>query len=264
MMKKYCYMTRSKQKQCFLGGQGSHAFTLIELLVVIAIIAILAALLLPALAKAKEKAKQIQCISNLKQQGLAFALYVEDYDGFFPNISDPLNTSINWTKTLGDILPRQGAAATATANKVFVCPSARYVVNGAALTGGDLSRTYTATDTLNGLTNGRAVDENTPRKSTPIPRPTETLLVAEGKQEISSGGVARNFCQSHVQWKLSTGKGAEKDLSQTDSSLREYIEFRHSTGASMDVLFGDYSVRSVKHSTAKTTWTSNLWSNLYN
>lgn len=61
-----------------------RGFTLIELLVVIAIIAILAAILFPVFAQAREKARQITCTSNLKQQALAILQYTQDYDGQYP------------------------------------------------------------------------------------------------------------------------------------------------------------------------------------
>jgi prepilin-type N-terminal cleavage/methylation domain-containing protein len=111
-----------------------RAFTLIELLVVIAIIAILAAMLLPALARAKQKGQQAVCLSNLKQIGLAFQMYLGDNQDRFPDRRD-LKSSLPggyhpWGANIWPPSdPRAGWAGTTFQNEcpnfnVWSCPTA--------------------------------------------------------------------------------------------------------------------------------------------
>jgi prepilin-type N-terminal cleavage/methylation domain-containing protein/prepilin-type processing-associated H-X9-DG protein len=90
-----------------------RAFTLIELLVVIAIIAILAAMLLPALASAKQKAWTVSCTSNLHQIGLGLKMFADDNNEFYPESG----TTIYWGQT--DIVPPAGSGKSSWMEQIF-------------------------------------------------------------------------------------------------------------------------------------------------
>jgi prepilin-type N-terminal cleavage/methylation domain-containing protein/prepilin-type processing-associated H-X9-DG protein len=106
--------------------KNKKAFTLIELLVVITIIGILASLLMPALARAKAKAKDTSCLNSLKQIGLAVTMYADENRGFLPDAeplpTEPLDVANPMPRICDVLAPQLGLGHSTNSNALFRCP----------------------------------------------------------------------------------------------------------------------------------------------
>ena len=125
-------------QRCGIGSSRAAGFTLIELLVTVAIIAILAACLLPVLARAKDKARAVQCTGNLRQWGLAMRMYADDFADFLPRRGQGVQTLAlitrpdDWFNALPpyftlpafEDLVAEGKKPAAGDHSVFICPDA--------------------------------------------------------------------------------------------------------------------------------------------
>ncbi len=153
-------------------GNSRTGFTLIELLVVMVIIAILAALLLPALARARETARARQCLSQMRQLGLAVRLYADENDDTFPRSlhSAFANGQLPWERS---IAPQLGSSITAWTNLlagVYHCPSDKRTMPWSY--GLNVYYELGADDDYTGK-------PDTWRRMAQVPRPAATILFAE-------------------------------------------------------------------------------------
>jgi len=173
-----------------------HGFTLIELLVVIAIIAILAAILFPVFAKAREKARQSSCSSNLKQIGLAYMGYIQDYDGYAcdnlmgRDLGNTMPPARPWPEIIAPYVKN---------TQIFKCPSWNWGYSGGTAGYGAIQEVLGYAGGVSFVTADWAPYTNTSRAGygqylDGLTEPSNTIIVCD----------SANYNCSRSGWKLTT------------------------------------------------------------
>lgn len=228
-----------------------RGFTLIELLVVIAIISILAAMLLPALAKAKERANRAACLSNLRQWGLSLNMYLDDNNQVFPDFSIPSTTpgapsgysqdKIRWTDLASFAAAGSGNSAWFNALPTYVSqlPLAQYAASPANFVNGRSvfncpSATFqpAEVDTLTRVAFSYGINFKGTNGATPAAAPFKATGVRHPSAFVFFSDVRANSGETPYY-----GSNPLNDLGAPRGSLN-HLSSRHAAGANLTFLDG--------------------------